>query len=90
MKLTTTIKQQFIHFLKQNNIYEQYMYNFKNKNTIEINFIKFINNTEEIDYIYQAFPWYKTIGGIQKWSELSKKWVNEVYWKNVNLSIRIN
>ena len=75
-----TIKQEFIRFLKNNNAYEEYMFNFKNRNIPKISFIEFINNTPKTDYIYQAFPWHKTKGGIQKWSELSKKWVNQLYW----------
>ena len=78
-----TNKQEFIRFLKDNNAYEQYMFNFKNRNIPKISFIKFINNIHKIDYIYQAFPWHKTKGGIQKWSELSKKWINQVYWTRI-------
>lgn len=70
-----TIKQQFIHFLKQNNAYEQYMFNFNHKRRLKINFIQYINNTEPFYLIYNAFNWDRTEEGISTWNKLSKQWV---------------
>ena len=74
----TTTKQQFIQFLKQNNIYEKYVFNFNHKRTIKINFIKFLNNVEPFNLIYNAFPWHRTEEGISTWNKLSKQWIEKL------------
>lgn len=53
--MVTTPKQQFIHFLKENNAYEEFMFNFTFNSPVKINFIKYINNTPKTYYIYQGF-----------------------------------
>ena len=73
-----TIKQQFIHFLKDNNAYEEFMYNFIHKKIKKMDFIQYINNTANYNFLYNAFPWHITKGGIQKWRTLSNKWMEKI------------
>lgn len=81
MKLTP--KQRFIHFLKQNNVYEQYMFNFNNIDGI--NFRKkyrkeyasiksFFLFSKKKYYVYNAFLWESTKEGYNFWNNLQIKW----------------
>ena len=67
-----------MQFLKENNIYEQYMYNFNYNREFKNNFIKFLNNVEPFNIIYQSFPWHYTKEGISTWSKLSKNWIEKL------------
>lgn len=71
-------KQQFIHFLKDNNAYEEFMYNFLHNKIRKMDFIQYINNTAKYNFFYNAFPWHLTKGGIQKWRTLSRMWIEKI------------
>lgn len=84
--MLTTPKQQFIHFLKQNNIYEQFMFNFNNRKKLSTNkfyqdnitFKHFIQHINIQDYIVLAFAWNNTKEGRDFWSETSIKWYRTI------------
>ena len=72
-------KQQFIHFLKENNIYEQYMYNFnKREESRNKAFPKnqYFSKVRRGQYINYAFTWSKTIEGWSYWHKFHEKWIN--------------
>ena len=73
-----SIKQQFIHFLKDNNVYEEFMYNFEHKKIDRTSFRQYINFTHSFDYIFRSFPWHKTKGGIKLWRTLSNQWIEKL------------
>lgn len=72
-----TIKQYFFHFLKQNNVYEQYMNNF-NKREKHRNEIcpknQFLSKSEPVNFIDRAFTYSRTKEGHEFWFNLSVKW----------------
>ena len=69
-------KQLFFKFLKDNNAYEQYMFNFKihrvnpNKCTTK----EFFINTFYGDFLAHAFNWKDTIQGYNYWGALDSEW----------------
>ena len=75
-----TTKQQFIRFLKQNNVYGNYMHAFENREEIyrkRISNLKtfFTNYTPE-QYLLCAFTWGNTKEGLQYWCYLNTKWMH--------------
>lgn len=72
-----TSKKEFIQFLKQNNAYEQFMFNFKKQNdffrTKKSNFVNY-SPTDLWKYVDYAFNWNKTNEGWDYWAILDKKW----------------
>ena len=79
------MKQQFIHFLKDNNAYETFMFNFNKDKETRTKFYSTLRNYSpkeffEIvdfhDYILVAFEWKNTSKGRYFWADLSIKWNN--------------
>ena len=85
MKRIKTIvkKRNFINFLKQNNAYGPYMYNFnslegifyKKRYGTSINSKSFFENLSYTDYLLEAFHWSDTHQGYEFWHNLNKKWI---------------
>ena len=78
--IISNIKQQFIHFLKDNNAYEQYMLNFNNRNKMsrhysKKSFIRYFKITEEILLINNAFDWQYSPENFSFWENLNVKWI---------------
>ena len=75
-----SIKQLFIKFLKDNNAYEQFMFNFKKDEEYRMyHLIKFSSNeffkNEPIqNYILHAFEWKNTSEGETFWGTMYHKW----------------
>ena len=70
-------KQQFIHFLKQNNIYETFVFYFNKREDIRNNICpksRFFSETEHIKYIDKAFSWSSTKEGHMFWFRMSTNW----------------
>ena len=76
--MDNNVKQLFLHFLKQEGIYESYIFNFNNTLHINKNFDRFILKTEERYFIRFAFSWESTKEGYDFWLKKSIKWVNEI------------
>lgn len=77
-----TIKQQFIKFLKDNNAYEQYLFNFNKiypKN-------QYLSKLTPENFIDRAFTWCYTNEGWQYWFNLSDEW-QRYYTQNDNLKV---
>ena len=74
--MNNNVKQLFLHFLKQEGIYESYIFNFNNALRIDTNFNHFILKTEEKYFIRFAFSWSSTNEGYDFWLKKSIKWVN--------------
>ena len=74
-------KKQFIKFLKDNHLYESYIFNFNNDFKYRELFYlpntgakAFFENTMYQHYILRAFEWEKTLKGAHVWSLLDRKW----------------
>ena len=82
--MVTTIKQQFIRFLKENNAYEQYMNNFNKREEFR-NMIcpknKFFSKAEPFNFINRAFTYDRTNEGYMFWFNLSTEWKKILYTK---------
>lgn len=82
-----TTEQQFIHFLKKNNAYEQFMFNFKihrikYKNLSGTSMLtekNFFLNIFYRDFLSYAFFWKDTPQGYDYWCKLYYKWKNGGY-----------
>ena len=76
-------KQQFIRFLKDNNAYEQYMFNFKihRLNPYKFTTKEFFINTFYGDFLTHAFNWKDTIEGYNYWGVLDYKWWHVIMMK---------
>ena len=81
-----TWKQHFIKFLKDNNMYESYMFNFNKDFKYRQNFnlrnngVKaFFEKISHKDYILRAFTWYESLGGAGVWELLHRKWHIYIY-----------
>ena len=87
--MVTTPKQQFIRFLKDNNAYEQYMFNF-NKREEKRNKAypksQFFSKTKPENYVNRAFTWINTKEGNPFWFNLSIEW-KRYYIKNDKLKV---
>ena len=84
------IKQFFIQFLKQNNVYEKYMLNFNNRNKMskyyrETPFMKYFMITHDKYLIANAFPWTVSPEKFGFWEDTDDKWImclHDYYEKN--------
>ena len=86
-----TVKQLFIHFLKDNNAYEEFIYNFNSKNGISyrshFNFsqpTKYFPCSLRKDFIYNAFAWIDTTQGFDYWCRLSYNWERTLRENHIN------
>jgi hypothetical protein len=75
------ILKRFYSFLKENNIYDVFLYNcylFSNNKDVIENMVYFITvGIKQYNGIYligDAFDWSETSEGIQFWNEINKKW----------------
>lgn len=75
------MKKHFIKFLKEEDVYEAYRYNFITYGNNSLKDVIFHNkdllNTSSIYYenlIMSAFTWAFTKEGVDFWSEIHKKW----------------
>lgn len=73
-KKIISIKQLFIHFLKQNNAYEKYMRSL-NKKYGGVSFESLIKTSDENCYVSNAFIWNRTPEGNLFWLEINDQWV---------------
>ena len=74
-----TAKQLFIQFLKENNIYEQYMYNFNKREESRNKAYpknQFFSKVRREQYINYAFTWSITPEGWSYWNKFHEKWNN--------------
>ena len=74
-------KQLFIKFLKDNNIYEQFMFNFNKREEHRNNAIpknQFFSKTKRKQYINYAFTWSHTKEGWTYWNKFHEKWTNYI------------
>lgn len=74
------IKQQFIQFLKQNNIYGKFINNFNNRNKMskyyhETSFMKYFKLTTDRYLIANAFPWVDSPEKFCFWEDMDDKWI---------------
>lgn len=74
------MKKKFIKFLKENNVYERFMYNFEHREERfykyqKINFKTYFNGTHERCLLFSAFDWDSTSEGLRFWDEIDTKWV---------------
>lgn len=74
------MKKKFINFLKENHVYERFMYNFEHRKEIhnlypKINFKRYFDVTYEKHLLYNAFAWRGTCQGYVFWQELNQKWI---------------
>ena len=72
-----TIKQQFIKFLKDNKVYEQFMHNFDKREDYR-NFTcsknQFLSKMEPVCFINGAFTYDRTKEGYDFWLRMSLNW----------------
>lgn len=75
------ILKRFYSFLKENNIYDVFLYNcylFGDNKCIIENMVYFVTiGIKQYNGIYligDAFDWSETSEGIQFWNEINKKW----------------
>lgn len=88
-----TWKQQFIKFLKDNNLYESYIFNFNNDFEYRLiynlpnNGAKaFFENTSHEYYILRAFEWDSTREGHLFWDKIDKKWY--IYLQDIERKLK--
>ncbi len=79
-------KISFINFLKKNNIYEKFRFNFERENHMLLarngmSFKKFLLEKKPNLYIYDAFTWSETVEGHDYWQRYSNKWAQYVSLK---------
>ena len=73
--------KEFVKFLKDNNVYDKFIYNLKNYISLDDYCYKiYITN-----YILDSFTWNNTKEGHNFWYDIYNKWVN--YLNNLNESI---
>ena len=80
-------KNDFLRFLKKNNIFETYMFNFNNdkKYRMLLN-PRLVNSTANCffktisfeNYVLSSFEWLKTHEGGHFWDEVHQKWTNNI------------
>ena len=64
----------FLRFLKDNNIYYDFLYNFNEQNPPLI-WYEFLHKTHVRDYIIRAFCWEDTLEGYYFWNSYYTKWL---------------
>ena len=81
-------KNDFLHFLKKNNVFEAYVFNFNNDKKYRMLFNpRLVNSTANCffktisfeNYVCSSFEWYKTPEGEFFWNEIHQKWINDIY-----------
>ena len=77
------LKQNFIHFLKQNNVHERFMYNFDHRHELfyefqKINFKPYFEESIKHTLILHAFDWTSTSEGYRFWHEIHIKWLKYI------------
>ncbi len=80
-------KRNFLKFLKQNHIYERFIFNFKKyniyfKRSEQMNFSKFISTCLPSSYIDSAFSWRRTAEGFEYWNCINSEYMKELYYDN--------
>ena len=72
----------FIQFLKDNNVYDNFMIEC-NKNKLGIK--ELLSTLDDIGYMNIIFPWYKTRDGFNFWDNIDDKWrlKKEDYYKRI-------
>ena len=75
-------KKLFIHFLKQNNAYEQFMFNLNSRKGYFFTPKKFFNYTFDEDFVSNAFNWDDSLQGYGYWDELEDKWLGTLERKS--------
>lgn len=67
------MKQQFIDFLKENNLYEEFLTNLKNDGEFS-SLDELCEAKEPYRWIIGAFEWFKQDQHWKVWDELDEKW----------------
>ena len=78
-------KQLFIQFLKDNDAYEEYVYNFNKREKFRNKACpknQFFSKKEPKEYILFAFTWDSTSEGLRFWNEIDIKWMH--YLDSIN------
>ena len=78
-------KKLFIKFLKDNNVYEQYMFNFNNRTKIskyypKKTFTSYFETTDLYLAINNAFNWSDSPEHFRFWENLNTKWIFHTKW----------
>ena len=68
-------KQLFIKFLKDNNVYEQYMFNVNKRKEKYFTPKNFFLNTLYVDFVSNAFTWKETLQGYGYWDKIENNWL---------------
>lgn len=77
----------FIHFLKENNAYENFIYNFKNRTkgkqeyfrrSRNLTLMAYISTTHILSYVSHSFDWYASPESDVFWRDISNKWSDEI------------
>jgi len=65
----------FILFLKDNNIYEEYIMEYKayKRNTLDV--MEFLSSTYESMYLSDSFTWVSTRKGFTFWRNIDDEWM---------------
>lgn len=71
--------KKLIRFLKQNNAYEAYMFNFEAQKG-DLSFKRYIERVTLSSFINGAFDWQYTSEGRGYWYDLHKKWHEEILY----------
>lgn len=77
----------FIHFLKENNAYEKFIYNFKNRTkgkqeyfirSRNLTLMKYISTTHILSYVTHSFDWHTSPESDIFWRGIAHKWGDKV------------
>ena len=76
-------KQQFIRFLKDNNVFEKYIYNLEHREEIhpwypKVSAKKYFDTIDEKNLLYCAFAWSYTRQEMYFWLNLNEKWLDYI------------
>ena len=79
-----TTKQLFIQFLKQNNAFEQFMFNFNNSRFHpKKSFTRYFETIDKYGAINNAFNWADSPEHFRFWKNMDTKWI--IYARNNTL-----
>ena len=77
----------FIHFLKEHNAYEKFIYNFKNRTkgkqeyfrrSRNLTLMAYISTTHILSYVSHSFDWYASPESDIFWRDISNKWSDKI------------
>jgi len=74
--------EEFVKFLNDNEIYDQFIKNYTNVIPIR----NFCNKKDKLDYILSAFSWSGTKEGHFFWNKINQKWLNHYLHLDENIN----